>query len=170
MKCGLFIYALALFASANVYAGPCAGLYATYRDYREMPVGAECTTSQGTIFRRVSIHGELGMQDMSPDGKVWFDSKKEYWHSQTTEKCALKGQVVPSKEDFSKALDRGLQQAFADWNYRSDMDTRFFWTSTTYAPDETRIVVVKIDYWQIFFGDWPKNSTVALSLRCVSGP
>lgn len=172
MKYNLFVGGLILVTSVNIYAqpGPCNDWKAEYRDYRERPVGSECVTSKGTIFRRVSVNGDLGMQDMSADGKVWFDSRKHYWYSQTAEICARKDQLVPSKEDFSKALDRGLREAFHDWNFRSDMDSRYFWTSTTYAQDQTQIVIVKIASWQIFFNNTGKNSTVAFSLRCVRDP
>lgn len=172
MKQSLFFYGLILFASTATYASPapCNGWKADYRDYRERPVGAECITSQGTIFKRVSVNGDLGMQDMSPDGKIWFDARKHYWYSQTAEICAQKGQFVPTKKDFSTALERGLRDAFNDWNFRSDMDTRFFWTSTTYAPEPTQVVIVKIDYWQIHFSYTAKTTTVAFSLRCVRDP
>lgn len=72
MKYNLFVGGLILVTSVNIYAqpGPCNDWKAEYRDYRERPVGSECVTSKGTIFRRVSVNGDLGMQDMSADGKV----------------------------------------------------------------------------------------------------
>lgn len=88
-----------------------------------------CVTSKGGQFKRVRINGELGIQDLASNGKVWFDAiARRVNQYEATRVCSAKsGQSLPSKADFELAESRGFREAF-----NGDMQNKFFWSSSVH--------------------------------------
>lgn len=96
-------------------------------DLKKSKIGDSCFTQKGFEFKRVSVNGKLGVQDVE-GGKVWFDKinfeKNQLAHQKACE--FIDGQELPSFSDFEMAKAREFQEALA-----FDMDGKRFWSKTT---------------------------------------
>ncbi len=132
-------------------------------DLKQSEVGESCLTSQGIEFKRVSINGKLGLQDMGAKGLVWFDEITSNVNQYDAEKVCKenKGQTLPTSSDFQTAEDHGFREAFS-----ADMDAKYFWSSTVQSDDGDVAYILDGSSGYIDYVDRDFRSS-KVSSRCV---
>ncbi|MEK6774862.1 MAG: hypothetical protein AABY64_13040 [Bdellovibrionota bacterium] len=100
------------------------------------PLGTICSpfgnSTDGTFIRVKNEEGALGWQDKGEGGKIWFDDiRKGVDHIEATDFCKQKkGQVLPSREDFSLAEKHGFQTIFRDLRVKTPRGFPWYWSSS----------------------------------------